>query len=272
MGRLASQGCKSIATIVRFISDPLSAPGQPAKALFAMVSPYQLLVQQRKLCQLCHGLCNPSHSSHAHYDSEEIGPWSRWQATIPAELMIVGQDWGDVSYYVSHEGLNQHTGNPTNENLQKLLASIGLDPGNPAQPNIASLFFTNFVLCLKEAKGLQGKVQESWFNNCGTYFFKDLVKIVSPHAIVALGACASRAILKCYDIPLRSKSFKQLVSASPIYLGNYGPMLFPVYHCGARGVNINRSLKNQLEDWRMIGKWLEQARLTANSKGARVSD
>jgi len=57
---------------------------------------YRVLVEERKTCRVCEGLINPSDCAGGVYDSEHIGPWSRWQGNLDSELMVVGQDWGDV--------------------------------------------------------------------------------------------------------------------------------------------------------------------------------
>lgn len=221
-----------------------------------MQSQYQALVTDRKACNLCPELCNPSLAPLSTFDSDEIGPWTQWQGKLPAELMVAGQDWGDVNYYRLHSGQDQAEGNPTNENLRYLLSTIGLDPGAPHAPTAAPLFFTNLVLCLKQEGGLQGKVQNTWFKNCGPKFFVPLVELVQPKAIAALGIHASKAILDCYAVRVQSESLKGLVADGPISLGEGRPVLFPLYHCGARGVNMNRPLSEQKQDWRRIGEWL----------------
>jgi hypothetical protein len=53
------------------------------------VSTYNQLVQARKSCKQCTGLINPADEQ---FDGCEIGPWSRWLASRPADLILVGQD------------------------------------------------------------------------------------------------------------------------------------------------------------------------------------
>jgi hypothetical protein len=55
---------------------------------------YDDLVLARKSCRKCVELVNPADPSHADYDGHEVGPWSRWLASRPAKLILVGQDWG----------------------------------------------------------------------------------------------------------------------------------------------------------------------------------
>lgn len=85
---------------------------------------YIELVQRRKCCSRCKDeLCNPALlSGYRNFDTE-IGPWSRWQGNLNANLMIVGQDWGTVKYLREHYFTNKLEAEPshTNKNLCELL-------------------------------------------------------------------------------------------------------------------------------------------------------
>ena len=74
---------------------------------------YEQLVECRKTCSLCSALENPSRCEQGQYDSPHIGPWSQWQGHLNAELMVVGQDWGDTNYFIKNQGLEAKR-NPTN--------------------------------------------------------------------------------------------------------------------------------------------------------------
>lgn len=64
------------------------------EGLDAKAAAYAELVAARKGCRLCSaiGLTNPCLVDGGRFDSEHIGPWSRWQGSLAADLMIVGQD------------------------------------------------------------------------------------------------------------------------------------------------------------------------------------
>jgi len=113
-------------------------------------STYDALIASRKACKVCHLLENPAQILGGQYDSSQIGPWTLWQGNLDAEIMIVGQDWGDVRYFTTNAG-HEAVRNPTNEMLAKLLASIGIriDPPSPQDDGGGSLFLTNAILCLK---------------------------------------------------------------------------------------------------------------------------
>ena len=140
-----------------------------------------------KACSLCSALENPSRCEQGHYDSRHIGPWSQWQGHLNAELMVVGQDWGDTNYFIRNHGLEAQR-NPTNNMLRELLGSIGIDVGSPHDcRNDGRVFLTNAILCLKTTGGLQGNVKKEWFSNCGRAFLRPLIEIVGPKVVVCLG-------------------------------------------------------------------------------------
>jgi hypothetical protein len=78
---------------------------------------YEQLVARRKHCHACKGMINPSEVDGGRFDSGQIGPWSRWQGNLSADLMVVGQDWGDEGYFRQGEGWDRAT-NPTNRTLR----------------------------------------------------------------------------------------------------------------------------------------------------------
>ncbi len=87
---------------------------------------YPQLVQKRKACRLCIDLTNPSVCENGVYDQEgHIGPWTRWQGNLNAELMVIGQDWGGEDFYITHQGKGNDE-NATNKTICELLALIAM--------------------------------------------------------------------------------------------------------------------------------------------------
>jgi hypothetical protein len=131
---------------------------------------YKNLVQSRKVCHLCKGLTNPAEYDNGIFDSDQIGPWSRWQGNLNAQLMIIGQDWGDTGYFQQYEGRDTDN-NPTNKTIRELLASIGIPipPPSASDQGESSIFLNNAILCLKKG-GLGAEVKQEWFNNCGHHY------------------------------------------------------------------------------------------------------
>lgn len=69
----------------------------------------QALVQKRKQCRLCRGVTNCSEFPQ---DSDQIGPWSLWHGDLDADILLVGQDWGDVDLFNKYGLLGGETGKP----------------------------------------------------------------------------------------------------------------------------------------------------------------
>jgi hypothetical protein len=109
---------------------------------------YAQLVTARKACHLCSGLTNPADVEGGRFDSEHIGAWSLWQGNLDASIMVVGQDWGDTTYFGRHKG-REGPRNPTNLALVELVGIAGIsigDFGSAVGQDVA--FFTNAILCL----------------------------------------------------------------------------------------------------------------------------
>jgi len=215
-------------------------------------SAYDELVAERKLCRQCPELVNPGIVEDGRFDSSEVGPWSRWQGNLDARVMLVGQDWGDVRYFVRNRGL-EAARNPTNLALIELMGLLGVRIGSPGdEGRRAVAFFTNAVLCLKSS-GLQGKVQNAWFSNCRD-FLRRQVSIVSPKVLVCLGERAWREIAAAFQI--RPGSFRDAVDDPlGVVLAN-GTRAFACYHCGRRIQNTHRPLEVQRKDWLRIARFL----------------
>lgn len=142
------------------------------------------------------GLTNPSQIESGRFDSDHVGPWTRWAHDLDADLMVVGQDWGDDAYFVANRGFDNPT-NPTNRALQALMQSIGCplssppsatDATNTADADRAScgVWLTNAPLWLKRG-GLSAKVEEAWFDDPAAGFLLEQIEIVQPQVVVAPG-------------------------------------------------------------------------------------
>lgn len=225
---------------------------------------YTALVRARKAFDAgaAHGLVNPATVEGGQYDSDEVGPWTRWAGDLDADVMVVGQDWGDVRYFVKQRGFDLPR-NPTNLALADLLAGVGRplppvptapDPGAPDANRTAGVFLTNASLWLKTG-GLSAPVDASWFAESAAPFLLEQIAVVQPRVVVALGARAYHAILAAYDLPVAPGLFRVVVE-TPVGLALSGvpgaPLLFGVYHCGARIRNTTRPLDQQRQDWARI--------------------
>lgn len=217
-----------------------------------MKESYDTLVSRRRACRVCVGLRNPALVAAGAYDHGEIGPWSSWQGKLDAPLMIVGQDYSDVSYFESRRGLEDPK-NTTNLNLVKLLASIGISICAPGERSgRGEVFLTNAILCLKEG-GMQAPVRSEWFVECGRRFLRAQVELVHPNVVVGLGERAHNAIRGAFG--LQSEPIRRAICSPGTRLSN-GTLSVGVYHCGARVINIARNFELQLQDWQRVAAGL----------------
>lgn len=107
---------------------------------------YRVLVTKRKACRLCCGLTNPADPKCGAFDSEEIGPWSLWPGCLDADILVVGQDWGDEAFFMKNNGRDPAI-NPTNDNLRALLKEIGyLKIGHPFPTHAHNFAFSALSL------------------------------------------------------------------------------------------------------------------------------
>jgi uracil-DNA glycosylase len=215
---------------------------------------YDELVLARKSCRKCAELVNPATSALAQYDGPEIGPWSRWLASRPAKIIIVGQDWGTEKFYRDTRGL----GDPNNRTRQKLTEFLSLlgfkvDPVNKTD-DTSGVFATNAILCLKRSDSLSASVKQRWFANCGP-FLKSTIEASSAPVVISLGVPAYKAVMRAYGIASRSGPFREVVEATPIRL-DAQRCLFAMFHPAARP--NERTLSQMRDDWTRISGLLQE--------------
>jgi uracil-DNA glycosylase family 4 len=216
---------------------------------------YAALVADRKACHQCAGLINPADIDHGSLDSDQIGPWSLWQGSLDAAVMVVGQDWGDVNYFVKNAG-HDLAHNFTNRALVELLAIAGVEVAPLGAPEMSHVaFFTNAILCLKSG-GLQGSVSRVWFKKCRHYLRRQ-IEIVHPKVVIGLGKHAYESILESFD--LTAARFRAEVETADGRLLQHGTRAFATYHCGTRIRNTLRKLDEQKLDWLRIRPHVQKA-------------
>lgn len=214
------------------------------------IKEYINLVEIRKNFKFT-DLKNPSEIEDGIYDKEaSIGPWSLWQGNLDAEMLVIGQDWGDVNYYLDNKGIDADN-NPTNRNLIELFKTLNIDIGIPSAPNkSAPVFFTNAILGIKY-NGMSSKVKASWGKECTNEFLKPLIEIIDPKIIITLGTYAFKAVKDLYKLN-EKPVLKDLIIKDPIEVKD--KKIFAFYHCGGLGL-ANRKLELQKEDWNKINDY-----------------
>lgn len=164
-----------------------------------------------------------------------VNYWSDWGKdgfpNYAAVVMIVGQDWGSVSYLKKFLAFNNgkipipysEDNNPTWRNLIHSLEDAGI--------NLASVYLTNALLCLRQGKMFGNQnIDDKWFDNCFIYL-KEHIEIIQPKIIVTLGERVFRLFAKEHRIPY--KKFSDVVAKGHYLLKDRS--LFPLYHTGGLG-------------------------------------
>ena len=129
----------------------------PRSVTVTKYAQYRQLALARRSCNVCTplGLTNPASVCGGKFDSTQIGPWTRWNGALNAELLIVGQEWGDVDSFIRQEGLDNASA--TNQMLRELLGSIGVEVATaPMRKSESAVFLTNAALCLKQGGAQAG--------------------------------------------------------------------------------------------------------------------
>jgi DNA polymerase len=222
---------------------------------------YEALVRERKACLRCSRLTNPATFQGGEFDSDRLGPYSRWQGNLDAELVVVGQDFAGTESFAALQGWpGARVG--TNLALIELVASAGirLEPPSVGQPH-DRIFLTNAIQCLKPGS-MQGRPPASYARECVPRYLRPLLEIVRPRAVVTLGDYALTSILAAYGTVNR-ESLEQLIALErtftlPLRDGG-STILFPRMHPSRTVQNARRSLELQKRDWEKIGAFLAHA-------------
>jgi uracil-DNA glycosylase len=162
-------------------------------------SAYADLVHARRACRLCPGLANPSVVADGQFDSDEIGPYARWQGNLDSGVVVVAQDFAEAGTFQALVGWpGEHV--ETNLALVNLLAEAGLAASPPKRGQADdALFFTNAALCLKAGR-MSSRVPARYFLNCGEAFLRPTIELVALAAVVTLGAGALRSVEAAFAI------------------------------------------------------------------------
>lgn len=221
---------------------------------------YAALVEARKSCDACKALTNPSLAGGGLFDSDRIGPYSRWQGNLDAELLVVAQVFSDVENFESELGW---PGDEVflNHKIVEFARAAGIDISPPKHGHSEDrLFFTNGVLCLTRG-GRQVRVSRQCFRTCGRLFLRSTIDIVRPIAIAALGVDALDAVRAAFGLESDRRLLRDLVGSS-FDLPN-GTAVFPLYLPSPLVINRGtRSLEQQVSDWALMGRWLKEKRAT----------
>jgi uracil-DNA glycosylase len=221
------------------------------------VEEYGALVAARKACRICVERSPGRIRSCAEFefDPHVVSHWELWLGHKRPKLMLVGQDFGNVDYFVRNRGRDDPN-NRTNDNLWKLLAAAGIQAKHPRELDVeAPVFLTNSVLCLKEGT-MNAPVRASWINACTERHLLPLLKWLKPPVVVGMGNGGWRAVRQAFALSQAPRRIS--AAAGCCWTSGERPRVFAVGHCSPLGL-INRSWPRQVADWRRIGEAVSSA-------------
>jgi len=213
---------------------------------------YDALVAARKACRICIERSPGRIRSCAEFafDPPVVSLWEQWLGHRKPKLLVVGQDFGNVDYFVRNGG-NDEPHNKTNDNLRRLLVEAGFNPGQPpAADRETPVFLTNSILCLKEG-AMTGAIRSSWVDACTEKHLRPLLAWLKPPVVVGMGSCGWRAVRQAYALAPSPRPIS--LAAGCCWKAANGTRVFAVGHCSPLGL-INRAWPRQVADWRHIGK------------------
>ncbi|MBV9199317.1 MAG: hypothetical protein JOY83_06185 [Alphaproteobacteria bacterium] len=211
---------------------------------------FEDLIAARKACRLCVERSPGRIRSCAEFDFDPdvVSHWEQWLGHRRPKLLVVGQDFGNVGYFVRCRGRDEPD-NKTNENLYRLLIAAGIAVKHPSQRDIeAPVFLTNSILCIKEGP-MAGSILSSWVDACTERHLRPLLRLLGSPVAVGMGNAGWRAVRAAFAL----KEAPRLIShaAGSCWVANR-TRVFAVGHCSPLGI-INRPWPQQLADWRRIG-------------------
>jgi uracil-DNA glycosylase len=212
---------------------------------------FENLIAARKACRICVERSPGKIRSCAEFDFDPdvVSHWEQWLGHRSPALLVVGQDFGNVGYFVRGRGRDEPN-NKTNENLYRLLQAAGIAVEHPAQQDLAApVFLTNSILCVKEGT-MNAPIRSSWVDACSDQHLLPLIRFLQPPVVVGMGSAGWRAVRRVFAL----RHAPRLISRAAGFgwTTEHQTRIFAVGHCGPLGV-INRPWPQQLADWRRIG-------------------
>ena len=212
---------------------------------------YGALVAARKACRVCIERSPGRIRSCAEfaYDPDVVSLWEQWLGHREPKLVVVGQDFGNVDYFVRNRGRDDPA-NKTNENLWRLLGEAGIRAQHPREADSETpVFLTNSVLCLKEGP-MNAPLRASWVAACTEQHFRPLLTWLRPPVVVGMGNCGWRAVRLAFGLNAAPRQISAAAGGS--WSVAQDTRVFAVGHCSPLGL-INRPWPQQAADWRLIG-------------------
>lgn len=229
---------------------------------------FKALAEDVCRCHICENLVTLPHlknseklinDDHGLNDKQPyVNRWNLWQGDLNADIMVIGQDYGQME---DDPNFNRSIGddsNPTDKKLKQLFQTcFNFDLDSKTAP----LFFTNMANCYRVQR-TSGGMHSGWLPLCANKFMARLIRIIRPKIIIVLGRVAFEAFycmdglpLICLDAAEKGKeSFDEIIQHRyRLDLDGENIDVFPVFHPGSNS-QINRTFDRQLEDWKKIAE------------------
>ena len=229
---------------------------------------FEALVSARKACRICVERSPGKIRSCAEFefDPDVVSHWEQWLGHRSPKLLVVGQDFGNVGYFIRNRGRDEPN-NKTNENLYMLLSGAGIKVTHPSQRDAdAPVFLTNSILCIKEG-AMSGPILTRWVDSCTERHLFPLIRYLKPPVVVGMGNAGWRAVRRVFALNDAPQPISR--AAGGCWTSENQTRVFAVGHCGPLGI-INRSWPQQLSDWRRIGAAISAALCSHGELGADV--
>jgi len=213
---------------------------------------WRRLVAARKACRICveRSPGRLRSCGEFDFDPDVVSHWQQWLGHKSPKLLLVGQDFANVDYFVRYRG-HDEPHNQTNDNLQRLLAAAGIQVNDPPElDRAAPVFATNSILCVKEGR-MNGSILASWVNTCAEQHLVPLIRYLRPPVVVGMGSNGWRAVRRVFALDDAPQPIAQAAGSS--WVAADQTRVFAVGHPGPLGI-INRRWPQQLADWRRIGE------------------
>ena len=211
---------------------------------------FETLITARKGCRICVERSPGKIRSCAEFpfDPDVVSLWEQWLGHRKPKLLVVGQDFGNVDYFVRNRGRDEPY-NKTNVNLHQLLTAAGIEAKHPSQCDVeAPVFLTNSILCIMEGP-MAGPILASWVDACTESHLRPLIRLLSPPVVVGMGSAGWRAVRRVFGLEAGPRLISHAAGSCWVAEDTH---VFAVGHCGPLGI-INRPWPEQLADWRRIG-------------------
>jgi uracil-DNA glycosylase family 4 len=198
---------------------------------------FRNVVADAATCNRCPAMC------------ERTAVLSELNGPLSAPIMFIGEAPG-------RKGADQtrvpFSGDQSGKNFDRFLASIDLSR--------EEIFITSAALCNPRSdSGANRKPTKGELSNCSN-FLRQTMEIINPAVVVTLGSVALEALrsIEPHNLNLKESSAKIQQWG--------GRVLVPIYHPSPQVLASHRRENEQLDDYKVVARAIEQANVKSNAR------